>query len=142
MRWISLSQTHHEYTSVSLCPLRALTLILFRFEKNYDPVSVLNWMQQNNYVPVVACFLYYVLIFGGKYLMEEKQPWKWRKTLALWNLGLSAFSWIGMARTSPQLLHNLSTMTLRDNLCRDPQITYGSGSTGLWVQLFILSKFP
>ena len=28
------------------------------------------------------------------------------------------------------------------NLCLDPRSMYGSGSTGLWVQLFILSKLP
>ena len=62
--------------------------------------------------------------------------------MAAWNLGLSLFSWMGMFRTLPQLLHNLTTMSIRDNLCLDPTETYGSGSTGLWVQLFILSKFP
>jgi len=104
---------------------------------------------------------------------------------------LSVFSWIGMARTLPQLLHNLYYMSVRDNLCMDrkyltlvsfslsvdseaeecdkfafhttfaslslahpaflvvfaiatttARVTYGSGSTGLWVQLFVLSKFP
>merc|ERR1719223_1578915 len=33
-------------------------------------------------------------------------------------------------------------MSLRDNLCVYPQISYGSGSSGLWLQLFVLSKFP
>jgi hypothetical protein len=30
----------------------------------------------------------------------------------------------------------------KENFCMDPESSYGSGSTGLWVQLFILSKFP
>ena len=99
-------------------------------------------MQQYNWIPVATCLAYYVLIFKGKAIMADKEAWSWRGRLAGWNLFLSAFSWMGFARTLPQLLHNLSTMSLRDNLCRDPQVTYGSGSTGLWVQLFILSKFP
>jgi elongation of very long chain fatty acids protein 6 len=93
-------------------------------------------------LPVAAVALYAVLIFGGQYAMRNKPAGQWRNTLAVWNLGLSAFSWIGMARTLPQLVHNLSTMSLRDNFCLDPRTSYGSGSTGLWVQLFILSKFP
>merc|ERR1712232_751376 len=68
--------------------------------------------------------------------------WKCRKILAFWNLCLSVFSCIGALRTGPQLFHNLMTISFRDNLCMEPQITYGSGSSGLWVQLFILSKFP
>lgn len=60
----------------------------------------------------------------------------------MWNFSLSLFSWIGAFRTAPQLIHNLSTMSLRDNVCMNPEISFGSGSSGLWVQLFILSKFP
>lgn len=63
-------------------------------------------------------------------------------TQAAWNLCLSLFSWIGAIRTFPQLIHNLTTFPLRDAFCENPQITHGCGSTGLWVQLFILSKIP
>ena len=93
-------------------------------------------------IPIVAVALYGLFIGLGKWYFSSRPAWSWRRTLAFWNLGLSVFSWIGMARTLPQLVHNLSTMSLRDNLCLDPRMTYGSGSTGLWVQLFILSKFP
>jgi len=47
-----------------------------------------------------------------------------------------------MCRTFPNLIYDLTTMSLRDNFCVDPHLTYGVGSTGLWVQLFILSKIP
>ena len=112
------------------------------FEKKYDPIPVLNWMRDHPIVPIVGVMLYGVLIFLGQYMLKDKESWKWRNTLATWNLFLSAFSTIGMLRTAPQLVHNLTTLSLRDNLCTDPRVTYGSGSTGLWVQLFILSKFP
>jgi elongation of very long chain fatty acids protein 6 len=135
-------------------------------------------MRAHPMLPVGACVLYGVLICMGQYAMRNCQSWNWRRTMAFWNLGLSVFSWIGMARTLPQLLHNLYYMSVRDNLCMDRKYcrpivlkgkgssafsrrfqrvlshfgilrfhrparsTYGSGSTGLWVQLFILSKFP
>ena len=113
-----------------------------RFEKKYDPKAVIAWMSEHNMVPVFAVALYAILIFGGQHLMTKREPWNWRRGMAAWNLGLSVFSGIGMCRTLPQLIHNLATMSVRDNLCMDPRITFGSGSTGLWVQLFILSKFP
>ena len=113
-----------------------------RFEKYYDPSPVLEWMQGHNMVPVAACVAYVVFIFGGQSFFKTRPAWNWRNALAAWNLLLSVFSWIGMSRTLPQLVHNLSTMSLQENLCSNPQVTYGSGSTGLWVQLFILSKFP
>ena len=119
-----------------------ITLNLHSFEKFYDPIPVLDWMRDHSLVPLFAVSAYCVLIFGGQYLMRDRQAWNWRRTMALWNLSLSLFSWIGMFRTLPQLLHNLYYMSVRDNLCLDPRATYGSGSSGLWVQLFILSKFP
>jgi elongation of very long chain fatty acids protein 6 len=113
-----------------------------RFEKKYDPIPVLDWMVDHPMLPVFAVFLYVVLIAFGQHVMTNRPAWNLRKPMALWNLGLSVFSWVGMFRTLPQLVHNLMTMSIRDNLCLDPRITYGSGSTGLWVQLFVLSKFP
>ena len=112
------------------------------FEKYYDPVPVHKWMDENPLFPILTCTIYAIAIFSGQYLMKDSQSWKWRRSMAAWNLFLSVFSGIGMLRTMPQLAHNLATMSLRDNLCLDPRSTYGSGSTGLWVQLFILSKIP
>eukprot|EP00529_Nitzschia_sp_RCC80_P030553 CAMPEP_0113501942 /NCGR_PEP_ID=MMETSP0014_2-20120614/33252_1 /TAXON_ID=2857 /ORGANISM="Nitzschia sp." /LENGTH=292 /DNA_ID=CAMNT_0000396621 /DNA_START=44 /DNA_END=922 /DNA_ORIENTATION=- /assembly_acc=CAM_ASM_000159 len=114
----------------------------FEYEKKYDPIPVLDWMREHPTVPIMACGLYGLFIVLGQYYMKDRPSWNWRSAMAVWNFGLSLFSWIGMARTAPQLIHNLYHMSLRDNLCMDPRTTYGSGSTGLWVQLFILSKFP
>jgi len=99
-------------------------------------------MQDRPSLPIIAVALYGVFCVFGQMAMKNREAWKWRKVLAVWNFSLSLFSWIGAFRTAPQLLHNLSTMSFRDNLCLEPQATYGSGSTGLWVQLFVLSKFP
>ena len=99
-------------------------------------------MREHPMVPVFACVVYGILIVWGQHAMAKREPWNWRRTMAMWNLSLSLFSWFGMFRTAPQLAHNLYHMSVRDNLCLDPRATYGSGSTGLWVQLFILSKFP
>mmetsp|Transcript_4354 Transcript_4354/g.8370 ORF Transcript_4354/g.8370 Transcript_4354/m.8370 type:complete len:292 (-) Transcript_4354:184-1059(-) len=113
-----------------------------RWETFYDPIPGITWMQKHPELPVVALVAYAVLIVLGRKAMETREPWKWRNILAAWNLMLSLFSWVGAFRTAPQLFHNLYHLSLRDNLCLDPEITYGSGSTGLWVQLFVLSKFP
>eukprot|EP00549_Striatella_unipunctata_P025291 CAMPEP_0118713978 /NCGR_PEP_ID=MMETSP0800-20121206/25877_1 /TAXON_ID=210618 ORGANISM="Striatella unipunctata, Strain CCMP2910" /NCGR_SAMPLE_ID=MMETSP0800 /ASSEMBLY_ACC=CAM_ASM_000638 /LENGTH=221 /DNA_ID=CAMNT_0006619611 /DNA_START=282 /DNA_END=947 /DNA_ORIENTATION=- len=74
--------------------------------------------------------------------MADKEAFRWRTSLAVWNLFLSTFSAIGVFRTAPRLFHSFSTMSFRDNLCLDPRIVYGSGSSGLWTALFIYSKFP
>jgi hypothetical protein len=99
-------------------------------------------MDEHSTIPIAACFLYIAAILLGQAYFKGRDRLQWRYTLAAWNFALSTFSFTGMARTLPQLVHNLSTMSLRDNFCLDPKETYGSGSTGLWIQLFIISKFP
>jgi len=114
----------------------------FNFEKKYDPDPVWKWMCEHPMIPVAAVSMYGFLIVWGQHVMKKRPAWNWRNAMAVWNLSLSVFSWIGMFRTAPQLVNNLYYMSIRDNLCEDPRATYGSGSSGLWVQLFILSKFP
>jgi elongation of very long chain fatty acids protein 6 len=124
------------------CIQPTLGKLYFSFEKFYDPAIALVWMQNHPWVPIFACVLYVALIIGGRAYMKSRPAYSWRKTLAFWNFGLSLFSWIGAFRVAPQLYYNLTSYSLRSNLCDDPAALYGSGSTGLWVQLFVLSKFP
>jgi len=130
---------HYEEFS---CLYPAIEKFYMNWEKYYDPIPVLNWMSAQPIVPIAALTAYVVMIVAGRKLMERREAWKWRNILAVWNLSLSLFSFIGMVRTGPQLIHNLIHLSFRDIMCMDPQITYGSGSSGLWVQLFVLSKFP
>lgn len=99
-------------------------------------------MMDSPMVPIVAVLLYGVGIVAGKAYFKNRSPWNWRGAMSLWNLGLSVFSAIGFVRVLPYTLHILATNSMQQALCTDPEHTYGSGSTGLWVQMFILSKFP
>lgn len=99
-------------------------------------------MLNHNWVPLLAVCLYAVGIVSGQYYFAKRERLHCTYTLAMWNLSLSVFSTIGMLRTAPHLFHNLFHMSLRDNMCADPATNFGCGSTGLWTQLFILSKFP
>ena len=92
--------------------------------------------------PIFACVLYGLMILVGRTLFANRERLHWRYTLASWNLLLSVFSVVGMLRTAPHLFYNLTHMSIHENLCTNPRYTYGSGSTGLWTQLFVLSKFP
>mmetsp|Transcript_54620 Transcript_54620/g.116039 ORF Transcript_54620/g.116039 Transcript_54620/m.116039 type:complete len:307 (-) Transcript_54620:170-1090(-) len=124
------------------CVYPSLGKLYLPFEKFYDPAETLGWMQLRPTFPIWSCILYLILITVGRSHMEKNPAWSWRRVLAAWNLSLSLFSTIGFLRTAPHLFHNLMSYPLREVMCGDPKETYGSGSTGLWVQLFILSKFP
>jgi elongation of very long chain fatty acids protein 6 len=116
--------------------------LLESFEVDYEPAGVLHWMMDSPMVPIIAVILYGLGIVLGKAYFKNRNPWNWRSAMSLWNLGLSVFSAIGFVRVLPYTIHILMTNSVASALCTDPEHTYGSGSTGLWVQLFVLSKFP
>mmetsp|Transcript_11101 Transcript_11101/g.24852 ORF Transcript_11101/g.24852 Transcript_11101/m.24852 type:complete len:328 (+) Transcript_11101:135-1118(+) len=111
-------------------------------ELKYDTIPVRDWMLEHPVVPIVACVLYAVGIVLGRRYFDGRDRWNWRWTLAAWNLLLSVFSCIGFCRTAPAIVHLYTTYSWQENLCFDPESHFGSGTVGLWVQLFCLSKFP
>jgi hypothetical protein len=112
------------------------------YEVNYEPVFLRDWMAANPMVPIAAVLLYGVFIVLGRSYFQSRPAWNWRTSMALWNLGLSVFSAVGFCRVAPQLIHDFYYYSVTENFCFDPESFYGSGATGLWVQLFVLSKFP
>jgi len=93
-------------------------------------------------LPPMIVALYLSSIFFGQRYMKDQKPWEWKKKLALWNLFLSLFSFMGMVRMVPPLIYMSQTKSIRSNMCDDPYATWLAGSTGTWVQFFILSKIP
>lgn len=91
--------------------------------------------------PMIVALYLLSIVFGQRYMKDQK-PWEWKKKLALWNLFLSLFSFMGMVRMVPPLIYMSQTKSIRSNMCDDPYATWLSGSTGTWVQFFILSKIP
>jgi hypothetical protein len=136
----------HNHLSLSLLPPRwyfdTFTHTHTSFERNYDPVHVRDLMVDNPWIPLLAVTLYGIAIVCGRAYFKDRPAWNLRTSMALWNLFLSVFSMMGFLRMFPQLVHNLTGYTLVENLCHDPESHFGSGASGLWVQIFCLSKFP
>jgi hypothetical protein len=100
-------------------------------------------MVKNPWLPVAAILLYGIFIKVGRAYFHNREPWSWRRTLAIWNLCLSVFSFIGFSRVAPHMIHTWYHYSISEFFCFDPEHTYGSEpSTGLWLVLFVLSKFP
>jgi len=124
------------------CLVPEMKVFYTPYEIYYNPTNVLRYMQRNNWIPIVAVFIYGISIVLGRKFMANRKALETKVPLALWNFSLSLFSFIGAFRTVPHFLYALSTMSLRDVVCTRMEYTFGIGSTGLWVQLFCLSKFP
>ena len=119
-----------------------MSKLYFQFEKEYDTTYGMDFAKSHAYIPVliVGCYLY--CCYTGTHYMSKHIAMDLKKPLAYWNLSLSVFSFVGMLRTVPHLLNNLHSMTLKENLCTEPRVSFGNSASGLWVQLFIFSKIP
>lgn len=54
-------------------------------------------------IPIVAVAIYALVIFGGRRVMRDREPFDLKNALAVWNGLLAAFSIVGMIRTVPYL---------------------------------------
>lgn len=128
-----------------MCRFPALEPLYFWFEKYHTSENVIQyipvreWMKDHPEVPIITVCLYALFIYYGKKYMETREPFKWRTGLAVWNLFLTIYSAISVVR-GIHPLYNYATLPLKENLCTDHNIMYG-GASGLWVFIFIWSKF-
>mmetsp|Transcript_66208 Transcript_66208/g.149471 ORF Transcript_66208/g.149471 Transcript_66208/m.149471 type:complete len:218 (-) Transcript_66208:561-1214(-) len=114
-------------------------------EANYDVLPGVKFVANHWEIPILMCIVYLAgIYFGQKFMakIEYKNIWDTRMHLAAWNFFLCVFSFAGALRTVPHLLYNLSSQTFESTICTPPDVEWGVGATGLWVQLFILSKIP
>jgi len=112
-----------------------------------NPIARQMWanytfMISNPIIPIITIALYGILIIYGQNYFRNRKPWNLRNALAMWNLLLAVFSFIGAFRLVPHALYLMTHLPLRENICGDAEFYFGRGSGGLWLQLFILSKFP
>jgi len=125
-----------------------------KWEASFDGQAAIDWTRNHGEIPVFAVGLYLWFIF----YFPKMQEWGYlpnvlvvnKKLFAGWNACLSIFSIIGASRVVPHLVHELTDVSygatfnerfLR-TVCDDPNPRYRDGAVGLWVCLFIYSKFP
>lgn len=124
--WYQLEESFHPYDAAS-SPFR---------------VSTVDFRSGGlRFAPVVVTVAYVVAFRTGLRLMRGKKAMDLRGALAGWNVALAVFSFCGAARTLPALVYNATAFPFRRSLCHAAADDWGRGPSGLWVQLFILSKF-
>jgi elongation of very long chain fatty acids protein 6 len=120
----------------------SLSKFYFDFEKNFHGASYVDFAHNTwPRIPLILVTLYILMIVVGSRIMKEKEGFVWKHQSAMWNLALALFSFCGMCRTVPHLLHSvLSRGSVDYIMCGGDN--FGDGAVGLWVMLFIFSKIP
>jgi elongation of very long chain fatty acids protein 6 len=109
---------------------------------NYKQAKDYYFIINNSWIPVLAIFLYGLMITLGPKYFENKKPWNLRKTMAAWNLSLSVFSAIGFCRVLPMLIHLWTHYSFEENFCTEAGQLFGQGPHTMWLQAFVVSKIP
>lgn len=113
------------------------------FEIDYEASRGTEFARQHPWIPICLVIVYVAAIFFGKKYMDTRERFDLRYKLAFWNMLLSMFSFIGAVRTVPDLLYRIATSdSLETTVCTAAASSWGTGATGLWVQLFVFSKVP
>jgi len=135
-----------DYPSSSLVNIDSISGGFFKglflpYETEYNGGITLTVSRQNYWLGPAVCVLYLLFIYIGPKVMGGRKPWDLRTPLKFWNLCLAVFSFIGTVRVLPHLVYLLLSLGWNVSMCTPPAFTYGHGACGLWVMLFIYSKY-
>ena len=85
-----------------------------QYEKDFHANTYVTFAQNTwPILPLALCGLYALMIILGTKVMASRPKHEWKTALACWNLLLSVFSFCGMLRTVPHLLHNVATLPFK-----------------------------
>uniref|UniRef100_A0A7S1LK28 Elongation of fatty acids protein n=1 Tax=Alexandrium catenella TaxID=2925 RepID=A0A7S1LK28_ALECA len=113
----------------------------FAWERGFIGTSYVAACRNWWWVSYVASSCYLVGLWAGTSSMRDRKPYDLKALLACWNLFLTVFSFIGMVRTVPHLFLLWREFGVEYTVCRAARTSYGNGPSGLWVLLFIYSKY-
>ena len=108
-----------------------------RFLDNDYRLGTMNWMKTNWTISLFISLIYVLIIFGLKLFMKERQEYKLKSVLILWNASLAIFSILGALRTLPEFIYTINEKGFKYSVCVE---TFSHGVTGFWLWMFILSK--
>lgn len=113
----------------------------FAWENEFAGSELLSKCRAWWWLSYVVGFLYVMALWWGTDYVKDKKPFDLKGPLALWNLLLAVFSFIGAARMVPHLVLMLSSYGFDYSICRTLSRSFGNGPPGLWLSLFIFSKY-
>ncbi|CAJ1019654.1 GNS1/SUR4 family, putative [Leishmania lindenbergi] len=85
--------------------------------------------------------LYILIVFLGPKAMENREPFKLKYFIAMWNLTLSLFSFCGTIAVGTLLMYMLEDRGMYETTCQLDRSLY-EGELAFWIFAFMLSKIP
>ena len=112
--------------------------VLRYIEGHSDPRRIIAYNTKTWSVCLYVTAIYLLLVFQGRRWMKHRKPFKLRRPLFLWNVGLAVFSIFGTAAVLPSVLHSFYYYGVDYTVC------FSDGPTiprfAIWCYIFGLSK--
>lgn len=106
----------------------------------FDGYAWTRWTSEHWGIPLVAVSIYLVMIPLLRSHVAKSGKYNTRTFALWWNVFLSVFSMVGLSACAPVMLSELWNNGTDFTICANAS-WYGHGWHGLWVALFIYSKF-
>ncbi|CAG9483984.1 fatty acid elongation protein, GNS1/SUR4 family, putative [Plasmodium vivax] len=115
--------------------------ISFQWERNFKPFGFIELVHGKYLACPLIVVLYLLMCKYGPASMKNRKEFDLRRVVIVWNVLLSLFNLIVVVKLTPVLLYIICNYTFTGLLIIPPIYTYAFGIPGLWVSLFVLSKF-
>jgi elongation of very long chain fatty acids protein 6 len=128
----------HQYTFIPLKLQEPEYMTTYEFEKNFDLDAWRKWMSHNWNFSVYASIAYVIFIFGTKFVMRNRQPYRFTGLLTTWNAILAVFFTVAFLRTLPEFINIMAGKNgFHNSVCEWHGHNY---STAFWSWLLLMSK--
>ncbi|CRH03053.1 fatty acid elongation protein, GNS1/SUR4 family, putative [Plasmodium relictum] len=115
--------------------------LCFQWEKDFTPFRFIELVHNKYYVCPIVVIIYLLFCKYGNNLMQNRKPFNIKKIIIIWNFLLSCFNMFVIMRLLPVLIYIIYHYSLTGLLIIPPIYMYAFGPVGLWICLFILSKY-
>ena len=103
---------------------------------DWDINSSLKWMEENWHYSVYVSIAYMLVVFSIQQFMRQREPFKLRNCLTLWNILLTIFSIAGSYYMLPEMYDTFYLKGINHSVC----IASTNSIAQYWMWLFALSK--
>jgi len=130
----------HQYTFTPLALYDPKYMNTWEWEKSFDLDGWRKWMHHYWTFSVYASMVYVVFIFGTKFLMRNRKPFRLTGILTTWNCVLAVFSTIAFLRTLPEFINIITGKNGFHHSVCEWNGNKHNYSTAFWSWLLLMSK--
>ncbi|CAD2095987.1 fatty acid elongation protein, GNS1/SUR4 family, putative [Plasmodium vinckei petteri] len=118
-----------------------LNYFTFSWERQFTPFGFIKFVHEKYFIAPAFVLIYILICKYGHTFMKNKKEIKLKWIIIIWNFLLFFFNMIVAIKLLPVFIYIVNNYTINGLLTIPPIYVCGFGSVGLWICLFIISKY-